>query len=156
MQTQSLKDLKELKLPVKVASFKPYKDSRISTYCPCMLPENDPERIGKLIAKRYVNAVEWTRWRIEATLRPLYSRPLSFPDCSITDMVVKVKDLINSTGMNIPDIARQFRTYLGYPCQFFRNEGSRRVPVDSQRLLKAHQAMRNRALVGAVERILYS
>ncbi len=149
MQTNNLKDLTSLvKGGEKVASFKPYLDRSIVSW-------TELDGTYNKIMNLYVDCIKTMKDTISDKLIDLYNRPLRFSDNITSEMIGKVNELMNVTGKSIKEIAKDFRNYLGYPCNFFRKEDGKVIPVDLDRIMAAYKAMKSKALVGKVEKILF-
>jgi len=114
-----------------------------------------PEFIGHKIAKIYMNNIDYKKELIDKILQPIYGRALIFNEGHTFDMYKKAESIQNLVG-NVHNMVREFRTYLGYPCSFYRTEGNKRIPVESHRIINAYKAMKSRSPVRVVEKILYN
>ena len=137
---------------IKVASFRPHCDKRILVYD---MKDDELAHAKKVISRRYRSAVDWNKWRANMTLQPLYGKPLVFTDRVTSEVTYRIKEMISETGKDIEEIAQEFRDYLGYRTTFFRKEGEKMIPVDSQRIMKAYRAMNSKAPVKEIEKILF-
>lgn len=140
------------KSTAKVASFKAHKDKRILVY---EMKEDELEFAKKIITRRYRAAVDYNKWRASCTLKPLYGKSIVFADRVTTEVTYRIKEMINETGKDISEIAEEFREYLGYRTVFFREENGKRIPIDSQRIMKAYKAMQSRQPVKIIENLLF-
>jgi hypothetical protein len=147
MLTHNLKDLKRLKAE---ASARPGEDARITVW-----PSFSKDEIVERIAGLYIVNVEFKRREINKTLRHLYNRDLVFHDKDISDIYLKIEKFLQDAQKGMGDVAKEFRTYLGYRCSFYRREGDRSVPIDSERLREAYFAMRDKKPKRVIEKILY-
>lgn len=154
MQTNNLKDLSCLKSQIasKVASVKPGQDKSI---CVWPSPECMSERIIEKIACNYHKKLEQRREFVNQSLYCLYNRPLSFPDSSVSEMYRKVRELTEFANKSIEEIAIEFRTFLGYRCSFYRRSEGKSVPITSEVLKAAYQAIKKGSSKSMVENILY-
>jgi hypothetical protein len=152
MQTHNLRDLKKLSKSELKASFKPGQDPNISVY----QPADEPERIIDLIWKRYINTLQWSRKRINDSLRPVYGRPLQFSDKSVSEMLSKVKNAVNEGQASFRQMAERIRVTIGDPtCTFFRFEHGKHVPIESGRIVEAYKACKESKSIEHIKTILY-
>lgn len=140
---------------VKVASFKPHTDSRVLTYTDNMRDKEVTEDLMDIIRVYHNAAVEHNKERINEQLTPVYGRPLVFADNMTTDVLEKLARIMKLTGKTVKEISDDFRQYLGKSCTFFRKEGSKQIPVESERILMAYLAMKEKKPRYQVENILY-
>lgn len=147
MLTHNLKDLKRLKAE---ASARPGEDARITVW-----PSFSKDELVEKIAGLYIVNVEIKREQINKTLRHLYSRDLVFHDKDISDIHIKIENFLKDAQKSMGDVAKEFRTYLGYKCSFYRREGEKSIPINSDRLREAYFAMRDKKPKRVIEKILY-
>ena len=136
----------------RVGSFKCHSDKKILVY---EMKEDEFEYARKVIKRRYRHTIDYNKWRANVTLQPFYGKPLLFADKVTSEVTYRIKEMIQETGKDIEEIAQEFRNYLGYRTPFFRKEGERMIPVDSQRIMKAYKAMKERKTVKEIEKILF-
>lgn len=117
--------------------------------------DDEPTFIAKVIIRKYKDIMKWHKKKINNTLKPFYSRNLEFADNLTANMIERIRVLMESTGKTIKEMGKDFEAYLGYPCTFFRKENFRQVPVDTDRILKAYQAMKENKLIYEIEKILF-
>lgn len=138
----------------KVASFKPHQDPNISTYDTTSW--SDMDYAADRAWKKYRNAVEVYRFKINNTLKHLYGeRTVHFEDNYVSEMIYGINEIMEVAGKDIKDVAKEFRSYLGYPCQFFRRENNKTIPVEHTRIIAAYKAMKERQIIKKIEKILY-
>lgn len=175
MQTTNIRELRKLnsvheghfvgfRTPDGSVELNKYGAPRVSIYEPppavvINIPDIEPcvvypEFIGHQIAKIYMNNVDYKRELIDKALQPIYGRCLVFNEGHTFDIYKKVEAIEKLVG-NIPNMVREFRTYLGYPCTFYRTDGKKRIPVESNRIIDAYKAMKSKSPVRTVEKILY-
>lgn len=115
-----------------------------------------PELIGHQIAKVYMNSVDEFKREIDKTFQVVYGRPLVFSEGHTFEIHKKMQEMQNvSVSNNVANMVREFRTYLGYPCSFYRTQGVKRVAVETERIISAYKAMKSKSPVRTVEKILY-
>jgi hypothetical protein len=152
MQTHNLKELKKLNKSELKASFRPGQDPNISIY----QPADEPERIMDLIWRRYLNALQWNRKRINDSLRPVYGRPLQFSDKSVSEMLCRVKNAVNEGEASFRQMAERIRTSIEDPtCTFFRFEHGKQVPIASANIVEAYKACLEKKSAEHIKTILY-
>lgn len=108
------------------------------------------------VACNYLNAIEYQQRLIGNTLRHLYKKRIVFREGITSDVRIKVKEVINYAQKDMKDIARDFRNHMGYHASFFRKEHGEYIPIESRRIMQAYDAVRRRAPVRIIEKILYS
>lgn len=114
-----------------------------------------PEFVGRQIAKVYMNNVDYKKELIDQAFQTLYGRALRFNEGRTFEMYESVQEIKSVCG-DISNIPREFRSYLGYPCSFYRTKDGRRVPVETDRIISAYKAMKSKSSTRLVEKILYS
>ena len=147
MQTNNLKDLKRLTAE---ASARPGEDARIRVW-----PSFSKDDIIEKIAVLYIVNLEFKKKEINLTLRHLYNRDLVFNDGDVSEVYSKLQEFLNEAKKSMADVAREFRTYLGYKCSFYRREGEKSIPINHKRLREAYFAMKERKPKKIKEKILY-
>lgn len=147
MHTHNLKDLKALKAE---ASARPGEDARISVW-----PSFSKDDVIEKIAGLYVVNLEFKKKEINMTLHHLYNRDLVLNDADVSEIYSKLQSFLNEAQKDMAEIAREFRTYLGYRCSFYRREGEKTIPVNHKRLREAYFAMKNKQPKRVIEKILY-
>lgn len=135
----------------KVASFRAHSDKRILVY----EMKDELEFVKDVIKRRYKAAIDYNKWKVNMTLQPFYGKPLAFSDKVTTEVTYRIKEMTTETGKTIEQMAMEFRDYLGYRTPFFRKEGEKMVPIDSQRIMRAYRAMKSKTPVKEVEKILF-
>lgn len=144
--------LKQIKLPIR--SYKPGSSIYIvSKDFDCK--ECHKEEIALLIKDVYNVSMDVYQKEINHTFEEIYGKPLVIKKRLTSEVIIKLKNIMQQTGKTIVEITQDIRGYLGYPCSFFRLDGIRTIPIDSQRITKAYELMRQRASILKVEDALY-
>lgn len=94
---------------------------------------------AKLIKIGYRKSIEHTREQINRTLKPLYRENINFKESILGEVNWKIKSLQSCTGKNIEEIGKFFRSH-GIS-DFFITENGKRVPISSDKILLAYQAL---------------
>ena len=162
LRTKNLRDLSNL---VPVASAKP--GNSIVTTFNKMHSHHTESRIFKnltfaefkqevfrMIHREYDSANSYNIQNINSIFTTLYGKPLRFREAP-SELILKIKRMIQKTGLSVDQLVNTIRQYLGYPCSFFRQDGDRTVPITSERLLKAHELITQKASIVKVEDALY-
>jgi hypothetical protein len=110
---------------------------------------NTDVNVGAEITKRYREAIEHNRSRINCTLRPLYGKDIPFKESILTDVIISIKRIIDVTGMNIDELANYFKS-KGIT-NFFCNG----KPVSSEKIIKGFHALQSGLSLQTVRNILY-
>lgn len=113
------------------------------------------EQIQETIARNYVNTIVYNKERINRELLPFYSKPLNIADDNVGEVVDKILKMKEETHMEMAELAQYIRTYMGYQVEFFINKEGRKIPVTSDRLLKAYKAIKAKFPKSLVENILF-
>lgn len=114
------------------------------------------EQINYVIARDYLNAITYNKERINRELFPFYGKPLNIADSSVGDAVDKILRMKEETHMEMAELAKYIRDYLGYQVEFFIKKDDKKIPVTSDRLLKAYKAVRARFPRKLIEQILFT
>lgn len=117
--------------------------------------ECQKEEISLMIKDLYNAAMEMNQKRINHTFEAIYGKPLLIKKKLTSEVIIKLKNIMQQTGKTITQITQEIRRYLGYPCSFFRIEGANMIPIDSQRITKAYDLMTKRVSIIQIENALY-
>lgn len=113
------------------------------------------DEIGKMIRDHYVENMKDMESEVNTTFAGIYGRHLPVKRKITSEILIKLKEIMTQTGKTITEITHDIRRYLGYPCSFFRFEGAKQLPIDSQRITKAYELIKRRASIIKVEDALY-
>lgn len=122
-----------------------------------VLDRDDLEVANVMFKKRYLAQINHTRKRINASLKPLYRVDLLFSTSILSEVVGKIHYILDTT--NAPDIktvAKELRDYIGWDTKFFRKQGLREIPCESERIAEAYVAMKRKLPRGRVRSILFN
>lgn len=159
MKTNDLQAIKEIVTGIPVGNYKPRQVEMYDT-----TTWSDMDYAAATAWRKYKLTTEVYRWRINNTLAHLYGKKkqLQFPENMTTTMVDEIRNFIIFTGRSLDEpgkalqeVAREFRTYMGYPCSFLRKEGNEHVPIPLSRITEAYKAMKSKQIIRKVEKILY-
>lgn len=142
-----------------VARFKPYKDPNITRLeksdmevaLEFYLAGHNKKRFKDLIEERYNNALQHSKERIAQTLKPLYKKPINFSNKITTEVIIKIKRILNETDKNIPELVQEFDKFFGEEVSFFK-EGK---PVSPEAICNAYRAITQEASKEEVKQLLY-
>lgn len=135
----------------RIGTFKPWRDANVRR-----MERSDSDIAALLIKKIYRNTIEHHKKRINATLFHFYGKNLNFPERMTTQIKERIFELMEVTDKEITEIVQTFKSYFGEDCSFYRKEGAKLIPVDSERLLKAYNAIQDGRLKTEVSNILYN
>lgn len=108
------------------------------------------------IARNYLNAIDSDRERINSKLNPFYGRALNIPEQELGNVIDKIIKIEEKTGKKMEEIAIEIREYLGNDCSFFRTEGDKLIPIESDRLLQAYKYLKARFPIKLIKSVLYN
>lgn len=117
---------------------------------------SDLDMANYLFKKRYIAQINHTRTRINATLKPLYGKEVFFSTNILSSVVDKIHYMMDATGEDIKTIAFELKAYLGKQTKFFRKQGLRKVPCESERIIRAYKSMKNNEVPDRVRSILFN
>lgn len=164
MQTKNLCELKKL-MPMPLASCKPngmviVGGQMINT--PLFQKEDFKNLtsseftkvVFEMVRERYMETITHNMSQVNSIFMEIYDTPIRFKE-RVSDLLIKIKNVMVQTGKSIEQVVKEIRKYLGYDCQFFRMEGDRRIPINSERIMKAHFLVEKKELFIKVEDALY-
>lgn len=111
--------------------------------------------IAQMIKDHYHSNLDDMKSTITRIFVSIYGESVPFKERITSEIWIKLKQIMQETGKTIEEVTRDIRNYLGYPCSFFRIDGARKLPIDSQRIRKAYELMKQRKSIVAVEDALY-
>ncbi len=120
------------------------------------MAKSDLDVVATLFTARYRNQIEYTRKRIHATLKPLYGNEIPFATRILSQVVSKIHYIMDETGEDIKTVAKELKTYLGFDTKFFRKQGLREIPCESERIIAAYKAMKHNEPKERVRSILFN
>lgn len=100
----------------------------------------------------YKANMEENKKRVEKTFRLVYGKPVSFKEKDTGTIICRFKELQKKTGMQVTELAKAIRDYLGYDAKFETKDGKL---IKSDKLEKAWDAMQAKQSPFNVEQILY-
>lgn len=121
-----------------------------------VLEFSEENMVVKTITGMYRRTIRDYRRKIDNTFLHSYGKSVNCPECMISEMVFKLKGILERTGASSLDqITYAIRRYLGYRCSFFKMQDNKVVPVDGDRLERAYQAIKENKSFIEIENILY-
>lgn len=114
---------------------------------------NTDINVGAEIVKKYKEAIIYNRKRINCTLMPLYGKEINFKESILSDVICSINRIIDSTGMNINELAIYFKS-KGITT-FFRWKEGKQIPIESSRIISAYHALQSGIPISDVKNILY-
>lgn len=145
MTTHSLRDLKPQNF---VFGARP---GNFPVYEPQLWSSAEAEITGARIANLYIRTIEVNENKVKATLMGIYGVPVPVKGRT-TELLLKLKQIMQQTGKNITQLSLEIRNYLGYKCSFVTLKGQ---PIELERIERAHTAISERKSVIEVENLLY-
>jgi len=106
------------------------------------------------VAKMYIRAIDNDRVYINNKLYPFYGRSLNIPENQLGNTVCKIKGIEKETGLPMEELAVKIREYVG-DISFFREVEGKMVPIESDRLLNAFKAIRDKLSANTVKYLIY-
>lgn len=114
------------------------------------------EQINHTIARTYLRAITHNKERINRELQPFYGRNLNIADNRVGDTVDKIVKMKEETHMEMAELAKFIRDYMGYQVEFFIDKEGKKIPITSDSLIKAYRAIKARFPKKLVETILFT
>lgn len=127
-------------------------------YRPLIIPCIEEEEFDAAIEefkRQYEAQVKHTRKRVNELLFPVYGRKLPFKEKILSTVLRTIKEIETTKGTDIRGMAKKLRRYTKENLSFFRMEGLREVPVDSDRIVRAFEAAQRKEPVERVKFILF-
>jgi len=113
-------------------------------------PIDEMKEIKRLIRSMY----EENQKYVQDLFFKIYGRSIKFKE-TLSDLLIKIKNIVNQAGESIENIIDQIRSYLGYSCSFLRREGQSLVLCNSERILNAYKLVKEKKSFITVENVLY-